>query len=173
MVRVGRLKSTQNSLPEKICFDLYLTTWKETSVHKNICPNSSVVERHKGVACLYEVRLAEERRNLVSTVTTISTNYLDLGCYSSCVSIYERHLQATVAQHCSLLLHPGSFLGTWCIYIVWIQHLFPFRWTMKGQVAMEKKIRKGDPADINYTYWTKQHAGFFFFSSSLRTAGFS
>lgn len=79
------------------------------------------------------------------------------------VHVYLLHLQATVAQHCSLLLHPGSLLGTWCIYIVWIQHISPFRWTMKGQVAMEKKIRKRDPADINYTYWTKQHAGFFLF----------
>lgn len=78
---------------EKICFDLYLATWKETTVHKNICPNSSVVERHKRVACLYEVTLAEERGVLVLTVTTTYINYLDLGYYWPCVSIYERRFR--------------------------------------------------------------------------------
>lgn len=120
MIGVGKCKLIQNSLLQKICFDLYLAVGKEISIYKGICPNGSAVERHKGVSCLHEVRLAEERRNLVSAVTTISTNALDLRYCWSCVSIYEMHLQATVAQYYSLLLHLGSeleksLLGRWCV----------------------------------------------------------
>lgn len=111
MISVGKHKSTQNSLPSDICFDLYLATWKETSVHQDICPNSSVIERHKGVLCLYKVRLAEERRDLVPTVTFISTNNLNLGYY------WSLFVKGTCRQqYCLLLLHldsesEKSFLG--------------------------------------------------------------
>lgn len=133
MISVGKHKSTQNSLPSDICFDLYLETWKEASVHKNVCPNSSVIERHKGVVCLYKVRSAEERRDLVPSVTSVSTNNLDLGyCWSLFVKGTCRQ------QYCQLLLHldsesEKSLLGRW------IQHLSSLRWTMKEQVAMEER----------------------------------
>lgn len=110
MVRVeGKHKSMQNNLPAKFSFNLNLATWKEISVYRNVCLHKTVVERHTGIAWLYEVIMPEMRRVLVLAVTMISTNDLDLGYYWSRISVYEIHLHVMVPHstapcHCILAL---------------------------------------------------------------------
>lgn len=154
-----------------MCLDLYLATWQETSVHKNICPSSSVVERWKGVAYLYEVKLAEERRNLVPSVTAISRNYLDLGYDWSCVSIYKRHLQAAVAPYCSLLLHLGWVEKVPSMQVVCLHCVDPTALSICERTSGygDKKM----PSSRYKLCLLNKAANIFFFSCALKTAEIS